>query len=58
MKPVRLAPEAFGELADAAVWYESREAGLGDRFLDEVGAVLPAVGGRPRSFPQLQDAPA
>jgi hypothetical protein len=25
MKPVRLAPEAVSELAEAAMWYESRE---------------------------------
>jgi hypothetical protein len=55
MKPVQLAPEAVTELAEAATWYESREPGLGDRFLEEVGGVLPTLGTRPRSFPRLQD---
>jgi hypothetical protein len=38
MKPVRLAPEAFMELADAATWYESRSPGLARRFLSWVSA--------------------
>ena len=55
MKSVRLAPEAVGELAEAATWYESREPGLASRFLEEVEQMLPTLGARPRSFPRLVD---
>jgi plasmid stabilization system protein ParE len=58
MRPVRLAPEVVAELFDAVVWYESREQGLGARFLDEVERVLPSLAARPRSFPRLLDTTA
>lgn len=54
---VRLAPEAMGELAEAALWYERRSEGLGKELLDEVQAVLPRIGGLPESFPRLVDVP-
>lgn len=57
MTHVRFAPEVPYELAEAVLWYEARRQGLGREFLDEV-ATLPLVGGRPRSFPRLQDVDA
>jgi hypothetical protein len=36
-------PEIEHDLADAADWYDSREDGLGDRFLAEVLLVLDAL---------------
>jgi plasmid stabilization system protein ParE len=55
---VRFAPEVPDELAEVVVWYEAKRQGLGDEFLDEIGAVLPLVGSSPRSFPRLQDVDA
>ena len=55
MKPVRLAPEAVTELAEAAAWYDSRAAGLGLRFLEEFETVLRSLEMRPSSFPRLLD---
>jgi toxin ParE1/3/4 len=51
---VRFAPEVPDELAEAVLWYESRRPGLGKELLDEIGLMLPLVGGRPQSFPRLQ----
>lgn len=58
MKPVRLAPEAARELNEAAVWYESRQSGLANRFLDELDALLPQIRQNPAAFPCLADIPA
>jgi plasmid stabilization system protein ParE len=55
---VRFAPEVPDELAEAALWYETRRQGLGSEFLDEVETTLPLIGGRPRSFPRLRDVNA
>jgi toxin ParE1/3/4 len=40
-------PEIEQDLADAADWYNSREDGLGDRFIAEVLAVLDALAVNP-----------
>src|SRR2546425_10199954 len=56
--PVRFAPEVPDELAEAVLWYEARNQGLGSELLDEVQATLPLIGTRPRSFPRLQDVDA
>ena len=55
MKPARQAPEAVTELADAAVWYESRSRGLAGKFLQEFETVLRLIESRPASFPRLLD---
>jgi toxin ParE1/3/4 len=52
--PVRFSPEVRDELAEAALWYEARRAGLGAEFLSEVEAVLPLLESRPHSFPRLE----
>ncbi len=57
MKAVRLAPEAVEELADSAAWYESRQAGLAAKFLDEFERMLVLIASRPVSFPRLLDMP-
>lgn len=54
MTPVRFSPEALDELAEAALWYEARSAGLGAELLAEVEAALALLGSRPRSFPRLE----
>jgi len=35
---VRFAPEVPDELAEVVVWYEAKRQGLGEEFLDEIGA--------------------
>ena len=55
MTPVRFAPEVSDELAEAALWYEAKQPGLGEDLLAEIAVTLQVVGGRPRSFPRLQD---
>jgi hypothetical protein len=52
--PVKFAPEVWGELAEAAQWYEIRRKGLGADLLTEIEATLPLLGDRPQSFPRLQ----
>ena len=37
-------PEAEEELAAAAQWYEARQPGLGDGFLDDFERTFPALG--------------
>jgi plasmid stabilization system protein ParE len=58
MKPVRLAPEAAREVDEAAGWYESRQAGLAVRFLDELDQTLLQIRRHPSAFPCLEDVPA
>lgn len=58
MKPIRLAPEAARELHEAAIWYESHQAGLASRFLDEFDSLLPQIRQNPAAFPCLADIPA
>jgi hypothetical protein len=53
---VRFATEVPDELAQAALWYESKSHGLDIELLNEVEAILPLVGSRPCSFPRLQGA--
>lgn len=48
---VRLRPEAEADVADAALWYEARQPGLGHRFLDEIEGALSAVSETPEMFP-------
>jgi toxin ParE1/3/4 len=55
---VRFAPEVPDELVEVVVWYEGKRQGLGGEFLEEIEAILPLVGNRPRSFPRLQDVDA
>ena len=40
-------PEARDELVEAAKFYENREDGLGDRFLDEVASCLARIASQP-----------
>jgi len=54
MKPIRLAPEAAEELADAGAWYESQRIGLSRRLVGETQSTLRLVRERPASFPLLK----
>lgn len=40
---IRVLDEAEAELIEAALWYESRESGLGWRFPDDVAHVLARI---------------
>lgn len=53
MKPVRLAPEASLELAEAAAWYDAQQPGLGSKLLDEMEHLLSTLAHRPGAFPRL-----
>jgi plasmid stabilization system protein ParE len=57
MKAVELAAEAVAEAIGAAIWYDDRRPGLGDRFLTELDATLSRVAEAPTSFPRLLDVP-
>jgi plasmid stabilization system protein ParE len=52
---VVLRPEASAEVLETKSWYEARVSGLGDRFIDDLGAVLTRVVERPTSFPAVRD---
>lgn len=55
MKSVRFTPGALAELTDSAVWYESRQPGLSDRFLEEFEQQLDLIRERPASFALLPE---
>jgi hypothetical protein len=46
--------EAELESAEAAAWYDDREAGLGDEFLSEVADAIVQIGRDPQSFSRLE----
>lgn len=47
---VRLRPEAEQDVAEAALWYEVNEPGLGAQFVDQVQATLSTVAEQPSAF--------
>ena len=51
MKPLRYHPEAAAELTDAVDWYDERELGLGDAFLQEMDRALDLVRTSPATWP-------
>jgi plasmid stabilization system protein ParE len=53
MKPTILR-EAELESAEAAAWYDDRQAGLGDEFLSEIADAIAKIGSDPRSFSRLE----
>ncbi len=46
-----LHPEARVELRSAALWYDERTPGLGDRFIAQVTAALIAIEEHPQLYP-------
>ena len=48
-------PEAQTDVREAALWYESREAGLGTRFIGEVRTSLTHIANNPLRFPAVGD---
>lgn len=55
MRP-RVLPEAEREILDAMLWYEDRQAGLGESFYQRVRQVILAVGRTPLRFPLYEAA--
>ena len=51
----RLRAEA--DVTDAALWYESRQTGLGHDFLAAVDAAISAAAENPFRFPRLRQRP-
>jgi plasmid stabilization system protein ParE len=43
-------PAAAAELAEAHLWYESQQQGLGDAFVDAVAEVLETISEHPRRY--------
>ena len=44
-------PEAFADVAEAFLWYESQRPGLGDQFENEVGGTIGLVAAMPEAAP-------
>ncbi len=57
MKPTRFVVQAKQEFAEAAVWYESNQPGLANRFLEEIEQQLALIREHPAVFPILRDVP-
>jgi len=53
-----LRPEAEADITEAAVWYESREPGLGLELISEIQAAIERALKDPEAFPRLRDSPA
>jgi plasmid stabilization system protein ParE len=49
--PVVFLPAARWEMFDARDWYNERDAGLGDRFIDEIERAASRIASAPRQFP-------
>ena len=50
---VSVRPAAQRDLAEAARWYESQRAGLGDEFLDEFLSLTWRIGESPLVYPEV-----
>jgi plasmid stabilization system protein ParE len=46
---------AFGDIDAAVGWYESKEPGLGGRFLDEVERTLALIVENPGAYPVVEN---
>jgi toxin ParE1/3/4 len=49
--PVRLREEAEEDLADASLWYEQQQSGLGSDFLDSMLSLCQLISERPLLYP-------
>ena len=50
-------PEAESEISDAAVWYDSRESGLGSELISEVNSAISRALKNPESFKRVRRNP-
>ena len=51
---VHILAEAEADATSAAVWYNNRQRGVGDEFLDELQQTLNELRDDWRSFPRLE----
>ncbi|MCP4642512.1 MAG: type II toxin-antitoxin system RelE/ParE family toxin [bacterium] len=54
MRPAKFHPDAEAEMNDAASWYESRQPGLGKRFLTSVQDAVNRVQASPELYPVIE----
>lgn len=47
--------EAQNDISDAMRWYESRESGLGKRFIHQIRTTLQQIGENPLRFPVISE---
>ena len=47
---------ALAELQSAYSWYEQRQEGLGDAFLDELDAAIERIEANPNQYPRVRSA--
>ena len=50
--------EAEADIAESAMWYESRESGLGNEFVNEVRDAIRRISARPLSYLRIRKDPA
>jgi plasmid stabilization system protein ParE len=53
MLSVVIGRKATDDIAEARDWYETKDAGLGAEFMDEIGLVLSRIAEGPERFPIL-----
>lgn len=46
-------PAASAEVLETKAWYDSREPGLGDRFIEDLGMTVSRIVERPAMFPRI-----
>jgi toxin ParE1/3/4 len=51
-------PEAEADITDAAIWYESRDPGLGVELISEIQTAITRALKDPELFPLLRESPA
>lgn len=49
--------EAETDIANAAIWYQKQQSGLGDEFLAEVDNAIAAAASNPTHYPRLRRIP-
>jgi len=54
MKPVAFLPEAEQEMLEAARYYESQAAGLGEDYLSEIERAVAAIAESPKTWPIIE----
>jgi hypothetical protein len=51
---LRMLPEALDELVEAGQWYERKQSGLGQRFLERFGDTWKWIARSPLQFPKIE----
>ena len=53
MRKLVTRPQAQFDVEEAGIWYETRQPGLGLRFLDELDSVMRRIAATPFQFPRI-----